>query len=52
MASVDLVECLTEHQGDLSYLRDKDVGAFELQAASLEGLNPAASFSGDTTAPG
>tara|TARA_R110002073_G_C9484579_1_gene580285 strand:- start:343 stop:3543 length:3201 start_codon:yes stop_codon:yes gene_type:complete len=45
----DLVECLTEHQGDLSYLRDKDIGAFEFNAVSVEGLNPATPFSADTT---
>ena len=45
----DLVECLTEHQGDLSYLRDKDIGAFEFNAVSIEGLNPATSFSAGTT---
>jgi hypothetical protein len=45
----DLVECLTEHQGDLSYLRDKDIGAFEFNAVSVEGLNPAAPFSAGTT---
>jgi hypothetical protein len=44
-----LGECLSTHNGDLSYLRDKDIGAFELQAVSLEGLNSAASFSADTT---
>ena len=45
----DLVECLTKHQGDLSYLRDKDIGAFEFNAVSVEGLNPATPFSADTT---
>ncbi|MDB0020486.1 hypothetical protein N9E07_09215 [Planktomarina temperata] len=45
----DLVECLTEHRGDLSYLRDKDIGAFEFNAVSVEGLNPATSFSAETT---
>ena len=45
----NLVECLSTHKGDLSFLRDQDIGAFELQAVSLEGLNPAASFSADTT---
>ncbi|MDA9324230.1 hypothetical protein N9Q56_00985, partial [bacterium] len=45
----DLVECLTKHQGDLSYLRDKDVGAFEFNAVSVEGLNPATPFSAGTT---
>jgi hypothetical protein len=45
----DLVECLTKHQGDLSYLRDKDIGAFEFNAVSVEGLNPATAFSADTT---
>jgi hypothetical protein len=45
----DLVECLTTHQGDLSYLRDKDIGAFEFNAVSVEALNPATSFSADTT---
>ncbi|MDC1439938.1 hypothetical protein N8206_01265, partial [Planktomarina temperata] len=45
----DLVECLTEHQGDLSYLRDKGIGAFEFNAVSIEGLNPATSFSAGTT---
>ena len=45
----DLVECLTTHQGDLSYLRKKDIGAFEFNAVSLEGLNPATSFTADTT---
>ncbi|MDA9337408.1 hypothetical protein N9Q67_01755, partial [Planktomarina temperata] len=45
----DLVECLTEHRGDLSYLRDKDIGAFEFNVVSIEGLNPATPFSTDTT---
>jgi len=45
----DLVECLTTHQGDLSYLRKKDIGAFEFNAVSVEGLNPATSFTADTT---
>ena len=45
----DLVECLTKHQGDLSYLRDKDIGAFEFNAVSIEGLNPATAFTADTT---
>ena len=45
----DLVECLTKHQGDLSYLRDKNIGAFEFNAVSIEGLNPATSFSAGTT---
>ena len=45
----DLVECLTKHQGDLSYLRDKDIGAFEFNAVSVEALNSATSFSADTT---
>jgi len=44
----DLVECLTKHQGDLSYLRDKDIGSFEFNAVSLEGLNATTSFSADT----
>ena len=45
----DLVECLTTHQGDLSYLRNKDIGAFEFNAVSLEALNPHPFFSADTT---
>ncbi|MDA9940836.1 hypothetical protein N9C18_02170, partial [Planktomarina temperata] len=45
----NLVECLTTHQGDLSYLRKKDIGAFEFNAVSVEGLNPATSFTADTT---
>ena len=45
----DLLECLTEHQGDLSYLRAKDIGAFEFNAVSVEGLNPATHFSAATT---
>ena len=45
----DLVECLTEHRGNLSYLRKKDIGAFEFNAVSVEGLNPATSFTADTT---
>ncbi|MDC6454676.1 hypothetical protein PQY68_05465, partial [Planktomarina temperata] len=45
----DLVECLTKNQGYLSYLRDKDIGAFEFNAVSVEGLNPATPFSADTT---
>jgi hypothetical protein len=45
----DLVECLSNHQGDLSYLRDKDIGAFEFNAVSVEGLNPTTVFSADTT---
>ncbi|MDC1042319.1 hypothetical protein OAQ78_06780, partial [Amylibacter sp.] len=45
----DLAECLTKHQGDLSYLRKKDIGAFEFNAVSVEGLNPATPFSAGTT---
>jgi hypothetical protein len=45
----DLLECLTIHQGDLSYLRDKGIGAFEFNAVSVEGLNPTPSFSAETT---
>ena len=45
----DLVECLTKHQGNLSCLREKDIGAFEFNAVSVEGLNPATSFTADTT---
>ena len=45
----DLVECLVNHQGYLSYLRKKDIGAFEFNAVSVEGLNPATSFTADTT---
>jgi hypothetical protein len=45
----DLVECLSNHQGDLSYLRDKDIGAFEFNAVSVEGLNQTTVFSADTT---
>jgi hypothetical protein len=45
----DLVECLSNHQGDLSYLRDKDIGAFEFNAVSVDGLNPNTVFSADTT---
>ena len=45
----DLVECLTKNQGYLSYLRDKDIGAFEFNAVSVEGLNPATPFSAGTT---
>ncbi|WP_391481653.1 hypothetical protein [Nereida sp. NH-UV-3] len=45
----DLVECLTKHQGDLSYLRDKDIGDFGFNAVSVEGLNPATPFSAETT---
>ena len=45
----DLVECLSNHQGDLSHLRDKDIGAFEFNAVSVEGLNPNTVFSADST---
>ena len=45
----DLVECLNTHQGDLSYLRDKDIGAFEFNSVSVEGLHPATFFSAETT---
>ena len=45
----DLIECLSNHQGDLSYLRDKDIGAFEFNAVSVEGLNPNTVFSADST---
>ena len=45
----DLVECLSNHQGDLSYLRDKDIGSFEFNAVSVEGLNPNTVFRADTT---
>lgn len=36
----DLVECLTNQNGSLSYLRNKGIGPFELQSISLEALNP------------
>ena len=45
----DLVECLSNHQGNLSYLRDKDIGAFEFNTFSVEGLNPNTVFSTDRT---
>ena len=45
----DLVECLTTHQGDLSYLRNKEIGAFEFNAVSVEALNPNPVFSAETT---
>ena len=35
----DLVECLSNQTGDLTYLRDKGIGTFELQSISLEALN-------------
>ena len=44
-----LVECLDAHHGDLSYLRDKDIGSFEFDAVSLDGLNPATAFNAETT---
>lgn len=44
-----LVECLAAHHGDLSYLRDKDIGSFEFDAVSLDGLNPATAFNAETT---
>lgn len=48
----DLVECLSKHQGDLAYLRDKEIGAFDFQAVSLESINPATTFNPDTTQSG
>jgi hypothetical protein len=45
----DLLECLTEHQGDLSYLRNNDIGAFAFNTVSVEGLNPNTVFSTDST---
>jgi hypothetical protein len=45
----DLVECLSNHQGDLSYLRERDIGTFEFNAVSVEGLNPTTVFSADST---
>ena len=35
----DLIECLTTHQGDLSYLRNKEIAAFGFNAVSVEALN-------------
>ena len=46
---LDLVECLNNHQGDLSYLRDRDIGSFEFNVVSVERLNPTIVFSADTT---
>ena len=45
----DLVECLFKHNGDLSYLRDRNIGSFEFNAVSVEALNPNTVFSADTT---
>ena len=45
----DLVEWLSSHQCDLTYLRDKDIGGFEFNVVSVEGLNPHTVFSADTT---
>lgn len=44
-----LVECLTVHNGDLSYLRDKDISSFEFEAVSLDSLNPAPAFNATIT---
>ena len=45
----DLVECLRSHHGDLSYLRDKDIGSFEFEAVRLDHLNPATAFNAEIT---
>ena len=40
----ELVECLSRHGGDLSYLRDKGIDAFEFEAVSLDVLRPSTGF--------
>ena len=41
--------CLSNHQGNLFYLRNRDIGSFEFNAVSVEALNPNTVFSADTT---
>ncbi|MDC0541663.1 hypothetical protein OAO50_08390, partial [Paracoccaceae bacterium] len=43
----DLVECLRSPDGDMSYLRDKDIGSFELEAVRIDHLNPAPAFNAE-----
>ena len=45
----DLVECLRSPDGDMSYLRDKGIGSFELEAVRLDHLNPAPAFNAEIT---
>jgi hypothetical protein len=45
----DLVECLRSHDGDMSYLRDKGIGSFELEAGGIDHLNPAPFFNAEIT---
>ncbi len=45
----DLVECLIKHEGNLSHLRDKEIGAFDFNAVSLGNLIPATAFRANTT---
>ena len=45
----DLVECHRNRDDNLFYLRDKDIGALEFNAVSVEALNPHTVFSADTT---
>jgi hypothetical protein len=45
----DLVECLRSDNGDMSYLRDKGIGSFELEAVRIDHLNPAPAFNAEIT---
>lgn len=45
----DLVECLSKHHGELAYLRNNNIGSFDLNSVSLEELNPNTAFSADST---
>lgn len=40
----DLVECLSLHKGDLSYLRNKSIESSDFHSVPLEHLNPSTSF--------
>ena len=45
----DLVECLRSPDGDMSYLRDKGIDSFELEAVRIDHLNPAPAFNAEIT---
>jgi hypothetical protein len=45
----DLVECLRSPDGDMSYLRIRDIGSFELEAVRIDHLNPAPAFNAEIT---
>ncbi|MDU8910060.1 hypothetical protein [Aestuariicoccus sp. MJ-SS9] len=43
----ELIECLSNHQGNLRYLREKGIGAADFQSVSLEQLNQKPAFETD-----